>query len=178
MIQANLFLDTPQYSGGSKIPVGIHQGCIWSGMTVESDYLDLNFSNKEGQQIHRRLSKPTGASPKENETPVEALEREITLNIQHVVKMMQILLDPAVVNDFKAETYTEFVKNAAVLLNEKKGELVNLKVTADYKNPVYPSLSYFPRYVEKYQEGVPTRLKFSKQEEEQAAKHRELKEQQ
>jgi hypothetical protein len=77
---------------------------------------------------------------------------------------MTELLSPEIVEAFSAVDYKSFVSSAAALLNQQKGTPVNLKVVPDYKEQKYPDLPKYGTYVEKYKDGVPTNLTFSKKE--------------
>ena len=169
MYEAKLFaaeLAAENKGSGVKIPVGIHSdgSVVFNGITTETTWYDINFSNKSGKTIHKRLFTPTGASPLENETIQDAKTREESRNIGYIVQLMTELLSPEIVEAFSAVDYKSFVTSAAALLNQQKGTQVNLKVVPDYKEQKYPDLPKYGTYVEKHKVGIPTKLTFSKKE--------------
>lgn len=162
MIQAKLFKpEVGERTGGVKIPVGIHKGTVkFEGVTQESGWADIKFSNNNGQVIHKRLFEPTGNKPLENESPQAALDREIDRNARTLVHVMEALLGNEVVENYFAPDYKSFLTGAAMLLNAKKGVAVNLKVVPDWREKTYPDL---PRkgFVELYVEGQEPTLAYT-----------------
>lgn len=77
---------------------------------------------------------------------------------------MVAVLDPAVVDAFEAGDYKSFVAGASLLLNDKKGTKVNLKVIPDRKEQKYPDVPSYGTYVERHIPGGVSSLKFSKKE--------------
>ena len=165
MLQAKLFKDDNSGGGGTKVPVGIHEGADFLGITTESTWSDINYG-LDGRSIHKRLFVPTGAQPLEGETIQQALDREISRNLGHVVQAMTAVLGKEIVDTFEASDYKGFLAAAAAVLNPKKGSKVNLKVIPDRKEQKYPDLPAYGTYVEQHVEGVPTKLKYSKKESE------------
>lgn len=156
---------------GVKIPVGIHEGITFSGVTKEKTWYDVTFHNSDGRSIYKRLFEPTGANPKtaEGETIAEALQREQERNARILTEVMYAVVDKDVVDNFSAPTYQAFVEGAVYYLNQKKGALVNLKVVPDYKEKIYPELPY-RNFVEAHIPEQPTTLKMSKKEQEDVEK--------
>lgn len=163
MLQAKLFVDEGGSSGGVKIPVGIHSGAEFLGITTETTWSDINYGY-EGRSIHKRLFKPTGGRPKEGETIQQALDRETARNLGQLVQVMEVFLGKDVVDNFEATDYNSFIASASVMLNAKKGTKVHLKVVPDWKEQKYPDLPTYGTYVEILTEGKPTTLEFSKDE--------------
>lgn len=147
--------------GGVKVPVGIHEGITFSGVTKEPTWVDVSFHNSDGRSIYKRLFNPTGSAPKEGETVTEALQREQERNARVLTEVMYAVVDAEVVDNFSAPTYQAFVDGALFYLQQKKGALVNLKVVPDYKEKKYPELP-LSRFVEKHVPGEATTLAFSK----------------
>jgi hypothetical protein len=171
MYEAKLFaaeLAADNKGSGVKIPVGIHSdgSVVFNGITTETTWYDINFSNKSGRTLHKRLFTPTGASPLGNETIQDAKTREESRNISYIVQLMTELLSPEIVEAFSAVDYKSFVTSAAALLNQQKGTQVNLKVVPDYKEQKYPDTmsSKYGTYVEKHKVGIPTKLAFTQKE--------------
>lgn len=88
--------------------------------------------------------------------------------MKSLVSVMEALLGLDVVETFGAPDYKGFMTGASTLLNPLKGLEVNLKVVPDWKEGIYPDLP-MTKFVEKYQEGTPTNLRFYKKEEEAVA---------
>jgi len=166
MIQAKLFLDSGTSTGGSKIPVGIHQGTVvFSGLTTDQNWTDILFTEPTtGRTIHKRLFAPTGNRPKEGETVLDAKNREQSNRLGQLSNLLLAIVGSEVVETFEASDYTEFVAKASALLNQYKNVPVNLKVVPDYKEKMYSDLPDFGSYVEKHEVGSETRLKFSAKE--------------
>lgn len=166
MLQAKLFHDDPQTGGGGiKVPVGIHEGTVvFSGLSTDVSWTDINFTSNDGRVIHKRLFLPTGSRLLEGETIQDALDREVKQNLQHLVQVMTALLGKEVVDNFEAADYRSFVAQASAQLNPLKNTAVNLKVVPDYKEQKYPDLPRYGTYLEKHQPGVATSLKYSTKE--------------
>ena len=167
--QAKLFaaeIAADNQGGGIKIPVGLHTdgSVMFNGLTTESTWTDINYANQGGRSLHKRLFTPTGASPLEGESITDAKSREESRNIGHIVQVMVAVLDPAVVDAFEAGDYKSFVAGASLLLNDKKGTKVNLKVIPDRKEQKYPDVPSYGTYVERHIPGGVSSLKFSKKE--------------
>lgn len=128
--------------------------------------MDINFTNKEGRVIHKRLFTPAGANPKTGENIQEAYNREVERNLVSLVHVMEALLGDDVVETFGAADYKTFVTGAATLLNNLKGTEVNLKVIPDWKEQIYPDLP-MRSFVEKHIPGAASALWISKKEQEQ-----------
>jgi len=166
MIQASLLFDNSLPTGGSKIPVGIHSKVMFMGVVQDGSYVDINFQNDSGQQIHKRLFTPDGSRPKEGESAAEAIERQQTNNLKHLVHMLRVVYGDDAVQSIEAPTYDKFIEKCVTLLNPKKGFLVNLKVVFD-RSGKWPDLGFFPSsYVEAFTEGKEVSLKFTKTEQE------------
>jgi len=166
MIQAKLYFENTLSTGGSKIPVGIHKGVMFMGLVKDTGFCDINFQNSAGQVIHKRLFTPDGSKPKEGESAADAIERQTGNNIKHVVHLLREIYGDESVSQLEAPTYDKFIDKALVLLNPKKGFLVNLKVTLD-RTGKYSDLGFFPTsYLEAFVEGKESQLRFSKREQE------------
>jgi hypothetical protein len=166
MIQAKMFFEDTLPTGGSKIPVGIHTGVMFMGLVKADGHCDINFQNASGQVIHKRLFVPDGGKPKEGESAADAIERQTGNNIKHVVHLLREIYGDEAVAQLEAPTYDKFIDKALVLLNPKKGFLVNLKVTPD-RTGKYSDLGFFPTsYVEAFVEGKECQLRFTKKEQE------------
>jgi hypothetical protein len=162
-LQAKLFLNSDNGTGGTKIPVGIHEGTVvFSGLVTDQTWTDILFSEPTtGRAIHKRLFMPTGSKPKDGETIQDAYNREQKRNLGQITDLMLVFLGPEIVETFEATDYKEFVAKAALLLGAHKNVPVNLKVIPDYKEKMYPELPY-SRYVERHNPGSETGLKLSK----------------
>lgn len=166
-LQARMFIsDDSGQGGGSKIPVGIHQGTVvFNGLTTDTGWTDINFAmTTNGKVLHKRLFEPTGSSPMDGETIQEAYDREVKRNLRHIADLIGALLGNEVLSTFEAPTYKEFVAKAQALLQGVKGVAVNLKVVPDGKEGKYPDVPRYGLYVERYTPGSETRLKFSNKE--------------
>lgn len=132
MIQAKLFFESSLSGGGSKIPVGIHEGTVmFDQLVTEGTWADIRFSDTSGRTIHKRLFQPAGSNPKNGETPVDARQREEDKNVQQLVYVMRQLLGDEATASVNAQTYDEFVTKSAMMLNNQHGVKVNLKVVPD-----------------------------------------------
>jgi hypothetical protein len=149
--------------GGIKIPVGVHEGVTFSGVTKEKTWYDISFHNSDGRSIYKRLFEPSGSNPKEGETVTEAIQREQERNARILTEVMYAVLDKEIVDNFSAPTYQAFVDGAVFYLNPKKGASVNLKVIPDYKEKKYPELP-LRNFVEAHVTGQAPSLKMSKKE--------------
>lgn len=166
MIQAKLYFENTLSTGGSKIPVGIHQGVMFMGLVKDDGFIDINFQNSAGQVIHKRLFTPDGQRPKEGESAADAIERQTGNNIKHVVHLLREMYGDDAVSQLEAPTYDKFIDKALTLVNPKKGFLVNLKVTLD-RSGKYSDLGFFPTsYMEAFVEGKECQLRFTKREQE------------
>lgn len=164
MIQGKLVFDKSLSTGGSRIPVGIHEGVMFMGITKGEGFYDILFQNPAGQQIHKRLFDPNGTKTKEGESPAEAIERQTATNLAHPVEILRIAYGDDAAGSVEAPTYEAFMQKVIALTTPKKGMLVNLKVTPD-RTGQYSDLGFYPsRYVEGFVEGESTKLKFSKKE--------------
>lgn len=164
MIQAKFYYQDVLPNSGAKLDIAIHSGVDFLGLVKDTDFYDLKFG-KNGQQIHKRLFRPS-AMPKDGESEAEALTRSIDTNLRHVVKMLLLVKGDEFLATFEAADYDDFMSKASAALNEHKGFKVNLKVIPDNKSQKYPELGYFPNYVEAFVEGQEPTLKYSKSEEE------------
>lgn len=166
MIQAKLFFENTLPTGGSKIPIGIHEGIMFMGITKDSGFCDINFQNSNGQVLHKRLFTPDGSKPKEGESAADAIERQTGNNIKHIVHLLREMYGDESVAMLEAPSYDKFIDKAITLVNPKKGFLVNLKVTPD-RTAQYSDLGFFPTsYLEAFVEGTKTGLYFTKKEQE------------
>lgn len=164
MIQAKLVFDKSLNTGGSRIPVGVHEGVMFMGITKGEGFYDILFQNQSGQQIHKRLFDPNGTRTKENESPADAIERQTNANLAHPVEILRIAYGDDAAGSVEAQTYDKFWEKVIALVTPKKGMLVNLKVTPD-RTGQYSDLGFFPsRYVEVHVEGQASNLKFTKKE--------------
>lgn len=166
MIQSKLYFEDTLPTGGSKIPIGIHEGVMFMGVVKDAGFCDINFQNSQGQVIHKRLFTPDGSKPKEGESAAEAVERQTGNNLKHVVHLLRIIYGDDSAAQVEAPTYDKFMDKVISLVNPKKGFLVNLKVTPD-RTGKYSDLGFFPTsYLEAFVEGTPTQLRFTKREQE------------
>lgn len=173
MIQAKmLFNEAPGAGSGSKIPVGIQSGVSFNGLVRDQEWWDIKFS-KDGQQLHKRLFDPTGSYQFDDETPEQALEREMEANLRHAANLAHVIVGEKA-SEIEAPDYHAFMKAIADAVNPHKGFLVNLKVIPDRKLK-YPDLGKYPNYLERHQEGVESKLKYSKKELELLQKYQEEK---
>lgn len=169
MIKANrLMEDTGE---GLKIPVGIHGDVNFLGLKKDSTWWDILFVRPSTRQtIHKRLFQPRGEFVNPDETPQEALEREMDTNLKHVVHLLREFLGDENTAQLEAPDYDSFMEMSADYLNQFIGEQVWLKVIPDKKGK-YPDLGRYPNYVERYVDGVECKLKFTKKELEAVEKY-------
>lgn len=160
MIQASIIFEKELQNSGAKLSIGPHEKVTFYGLVKNGDYFDLSFG-KDGQSIHKRLFKPTGAQPLEGETPSQALAREQLRNIRLVTHALSQIVEEEVFLAFTGKDYEDFMNKASILLTSYKGSFVNLLVVPNYKDPKYSDLPSYPGFIERWVEGVPTRLKLS-----------------
>lgn len=99
--------------------------------------------------------------PRDGEGPMEAYARNIEEYLAFFAKHMHIFVPEEITENFGADSYQEFAKKATELLNKHKDSAyINLKSIPD-SNLLYSTFGKYPNYVEKWEEGVPTRLKYS-----------------
>lgn len=166
MYQASLIFDnelTPKL--GVSIPVGIHTNCVVRPMTKGEGYYDLNFEDSEGRTQHKRLFDPNGKYPRDGETTSQAIEREGTRNLTHVVKLLHIFLGEEAIRRLPAMDYSQFMEKAMQLLTEQvlNSKRVNLMLIYD-SDGVYSQFGNYANYVEEYVVGQEPTLKYSKWE--------------
>ena len=172
MIQAKLLFDSPSKDGGqSQIAPGIYTKgfTFFTGMNRDQSWWDINFADRDGHVIRKRLFDPKGNFPNEGESPEEALYREMEDNLKHVVKLARVILGDEATEQISAEDYQSFNRKVSELVASSKGTLVNLKVVVVKKKDketgkdlFFSDLSRYPNYLE--ESGTTTKLKFSKRE--------------
>ena len=149
---------------GVKIPVGIHGDVNFLGLKQDQSWWDILFVKPTTRQtIHKRLFQPKGEYVQPDETPQDALERDMDNNLKHVVHLLSEFLGKENTATLEAPDYDAFMEMAAEYLDQFIGERVWLKVIPDKKGK-YPDLGRYPNYVERFYDGEETKLKFSKKE--------------
>jgi hypothetical protein len=166
MIQAKLYFEKELPTGGSAIPMGIHdKGDVkFLGLRKTDNYWDIRFGNTAGQFVHHRLFEPDANFSYEGETPSEALQRSIDKNVRITVDVLRVFLGEMAGN-LEADTYEEFMQLAADSLEPFVGSAVCIKVIPDARNEKYTKLTNY-KYVDAFVEGFPTSLYWTKKEKE------------
>lgn len=161
--------------GGAKIPMGIHSECDVVNIEKGENFVDINFKktveiNGETKEtktyVHnKRLWEPNGNYPRDGETKAEALEREATRNMSHIVHIAHLFLGKDELNKISGNTYDDFMTNAIKVLTPDvlKKHKVNLKLIYD-SDGIYSTFGNFPDYLELYVEGKEPELKYTKWE--------------
>lgn len=160
MIQASIVFENELQSTGAKLSIGVHEGASFLGFVKDGEYFDMIFG-KDGQSIKKRLFKPTGAQPLDGETPTQAFQREEMRNIKLVTHLLHNVVEQEVFVAFGGKDYSTYMENAVKLLSSYKNAKVNILVVPGWKDPKYPDLPSYPGFLERHEDGVPTRLKLS-----------------
>lgn len=155
---------------GVKIGFGIHSNCDVVSVERGENFVDINFKDSEGKTHNKRLWDANGNYPRRDaktgveETKQQAIEREETSNLAHIVKLLHIYLGEEALAKFGADSYDDFVDKAIKALAPKlSGKKVNLKLIYDSEGK-YSVFGNFPDYIEEYVPGQEPTLKFSKWE--------------
>lgn len=168
--QASMIFETQLEKTGTKIPFGIHTACEVTSIEKGENFVDINFKDSEGRVHNKRLWDANGNYPRRDkdgnptETKQEAIEREETQNLAHIVKLLHIFVGEEGIAKFPALEYDDFVEKAIKVLGPKfPTKKVNLKLIYDSEG-IYSVFGNFPDYIEEYVEGQEPRIKFTKWE--------------
>ena len=168
--QASMIFENTVGKTGTKIPFGIHTNCEVTSVEVGENFVDINFKDSENRTHNKRLWDANGNYPRKDkdgnftETKQQAIEREETQNLAHIVKLLHIYLGDEGISKFPALEYEEFIEKAIKVLTPKlASKKVNLKLIYDSEG-MYSVFGNFPDYIEECVEGEEPRIKFTKWE--------------
>ena len=157
----------------SKLDMGIHSNCYLESVEISksksgNEFMEFIFDKKdEASYINQRIWFPND-NPKafNDETPEEALQREVNSKLAHIVKIMKCFVSDKNA-EITATTFAEFCEIAKAKIEKSsfKEQALYLKVIYD-KDGIYTQFPRFPNYIQKQEEGKDCKLKFSTWEKE------------
>lgn len=149
--------------GGSSIPAGIHENVVVESVEVGNTYIDIHLKDSSGRVKKDRLFDPDEkyVTPKDGESKEEAFKRVVNdasqVLLQYVVSATDFELPGTV------STYADLKKLAGKAL-EKAVHPVNLKMVPHRTEPTWSDFPKYAPYVERFKEGFPATLRYSKYE--------------
>ena len=166
----------------SKMGMGIHSNCFLESVEISKtktgiEFMEFIFAKKdEPTYINQRIWFPN-ENPKAfgDETPEQALQREVNSKLAHIIKIMKCFMSEKEA-EITANSFGEFCAIAKSKIEKKsfKDQPVYLKVIFD-KDGIYTQFPRFPNYIQKQEEEKECKLKFSKWEKENRCTAAEVK---
>lgn len=155
----------------NKLPVGIHQNVSLIEARIDDGYTEFNFKSDAGT-MNKRLWAPSGKFPFKDETPDMAQKRQEMENLEFTLGLLVALSGEEALENVNGVDYNAIMLKAVALIDKNKGRYtLNLKIVYDYKG-AYTELPTFGS-IERYEEGVAPKLKFTDKELETRMKRKE-----
>lgn len=149
--------------GGTKLQPGIHTQVQLKDIDIQDKFVDIIFA-KEGQEINKRIYFPVMSETKawDGMTVQETYQTQVNKGTYHFIDLVKTMLGTQASDKIEGEDLKQFAASAKAMVNPIKDQVyLNLKVTSDGQ---WPKLPNYAGYLEKYEEGIASKLKLSPSE--------------